>query len=171
MTSPTPFWSGSPRSQLDSQAPPPQMCPFASTNDANANANAEKATTATTTKGEAPKLDFFDSRLAFQNKTTWEIMRALLVFRLCSIQWIVKSSEKLIHLSRSILGDAIPFWFIRHTFFRHFTAGDEKDLPHVLQRLQQIGIGAILDYAAEKDVSAPTGEIRPLRSTNKKMPS
>ena len=39
-------------------------------------------------------LDFDDSKQAFKSKTTWEIFRALTVFRLCSIDMIVSRNKK-----------------------------------------------------------------------------
>eukprot|EP01096_Ripella_sp_DP13-Kostka_P009427 TRINITY_DN3625_c1_g1_i1.p1 TRINITY_DN3625_c1_g1~~TRINITY_DN3625_c1_g1_i1.p1 ORF type:complete len:655 (+),score=205.23 TRINITY_DN3625_c1_g1_i1:174-1967(+) len=127
-----------------------------STDSSQASRPSPAPSSTTSPSSPPPKLDFFDSRLAFETKTTWELVRALLVFRMCSIQWLVRTSEKLITVSRAVLGDTIPFLFIRPTFFEHFTAGNEQDLPFVLQRLQKIGVGAILDYAAEKDVSTPS---------------
>ena len=39
-------------------------------------------------------LSFKDARAAFKNKTTLEVLRALLVFNLCSITPLVEHNEK-----------------------------------------------------------------------------
>ena len=38
-------------------------------------------------------LDFDDPKQAFKSKTTWEIVRALAVFKICSIDLIVKNNK------------------------------------------------------------------------------
>ena len=39
-------------------------------------------------------LTFDDSKQAFKSKTTWEIMRALTVFRLCTVDLLVDNNRK-----------------------------------------------------------------------------
>ncbi|KAG7175761.1 Proline dehydrogenase 1-like 2 [Homarus americanus] len=39
-------------------------------------------------------LTFCDHESAFKSKTTWEVLRALLVFQMCGIQPLVKNNEK-----------------------------------------------------------------------------
>ena len=47
-------------------------------------------------KKKVDKLDltFLDHEAAFKSKTTWEVIRGLLVFHLCSIGPIVDNNEK-----------------------------------------------------------------------------
>jgi hypothetical protein len=39
-------------------------------------------------------VSFNDHSAAFKSKTTWEVMRALLVFNLCSVSFLVDNCEK-----------------------------------------------------------------------------
>jgi len=48
----------------------------------------------------------------------------LQVFRLCGFKPFVQNSDKLLATSRRILGDNLTFFFVRHTFFNHFCAGE-----------------------------------------------
>lgn len=96
---------------------------------------------------------FASPKSAYRNKSTVELLRALLVFKICGLQPLVKNAEKLFRISSSLLGKRVPLFFIKHTLFAHFCAGREVDLAKTLKRLQSIGLFAILDYAAERDVS------------------
>ena len=52
-------------------------------------------------------LDFDDPKQAFKSKTTWEIVRALAVFKICSIDLIVKNNK-------------MVSWAIEHYITSHF---------------------------------------------------
>jgi hypothetical protein len=39
-------------------------------------------------------LSFSDGRQAYRSKSTWEILRAYLVFKLCSINYLVENNDK-----------------------------------------------------------------------------
>ena len=60
-----------------------------------------KATSSVKNKHEAVEektLDFEDFMKAFQAKSTWEITRALMVYKLCSIDAIVERNKTVSHL-------------------------------------------------------------------------
>eukprot|EP00501_MAST-03F_sp_TOSAG23-6_P001227 GSMAST32.ASY1.ANO1.1273.1 assembled CDS len=100
------------------------------------------------------KLDFSDTRVAYQSKSTADIIRALIVFRICTITWLVKHSDRLLVQAKRVLGDKIVGTFFRPTFFRHFCAGeDESGITQTVQHLNSFGVGGILDYAAEADLN------------------
>eukprot|EP01004_Peranema_trichophorum_P002504 NODE_1557_length_1906_cov_42.652832_g1318_i0.p1 GENE.NODE_1557_length_1906_cov_42.652832_g1318_i0~~NODE_1557_length_1906_cov_42.652832_g1318_i0.p1 ORF type:complete len:551 (-),score=111.42 NODE_1557_length_1906_cov_42.652832_g1318_i0:187-1839(-) len=100
-----------------------------------------------------PQLNFNEYAKAYKTKTNYELIRALIVFRISSTKLLVQNAQKLIDNSKKVFGSTIPNYIVRHTFFDHFCAGEnEKDLTPTLKRLQEVNIGAILDYAAEKDV-------------------
>lgn len=103
-----------------------------------------------------PKLatiDFSDGKSAFQNRTTLELSRSYVVFRLCTIQPLVKNANTLLSTSYRIFGKTLTNAIVKRTFFAQFVAGeDENDIKPALGRLKESGVGAILDYAAESDV-------------------
>jgi len=67
---------------------------------------------------------------------------------------VVKHSRKLYDLASRVLGERLPDFVVGKTFFSHFCGGvSSAELAPVIGRLRENGIGAILDYAAEADVS------------------
>lgn len=100
-------------------------------------------------------LDFSNPEQAFTAKSTWELVRQLLVLRLCQVRPLVKNADRLLDVSNKILGQTVTMGVVKASFFKHFVAGEDSDsIQPVLGRLRQHGIGSILDYAAEDDVEA-----------------
>jgi proline dehydrogenase len=98
-------------------------------------------------------IDFSDPRLSFKIKTFGELLRGKFVFTACQIQPLVNHSERLIKLSYKILGLHATNFVLQSTFFGHFCAGeDEESVRPTVKRLENSGVGSILDYAAEADV-------------------
>lgn len=55
------------------------------------------------------------------------------------------------------LGSTLTDKALKATFFGHFCAGqDEESIRPVIKRLETYGVGSILDYAAESDVTSDT---------------
>mmetsp|Transcript_39726 Transcript_39726/g.72724 ORF Transcript_39726/g.72724 Transcript_39726/m.72724 type:complete len:592 (-) Transcript_39726:88-1863(-) len=97
---------------------------------------------------------FSDSASAHGSKSTFELVRAIGVFNVCRLSFIVKHAEGLLGLSTKVLGSSITNTVVKHTFFKHFCAGeDSADMKPVIDMLQQNNIGPILDYAAESEGS------------------
>ncbi|OQR93048.1 proline oxidase [Thraustotheca clavata] len=100
-------------------------------------------------------LDFSQTERIFARKNTPLLARAYVVFTTCQIPFLVKNSMGLIDASYKVLGDKLTNYGLKQTFFGHFCAGeDAADIQPTLKQLDEAGIGAILDYAAEADVAA-----------------
>jgi proline dehydrogenase len=101
-------------------------------------------------------LDFTDTKTAFASKSTGELFRAWYVLYGCSFGSLVKRAEKLYNLSLAVFGNKNTHLLIEKTLFRHFCAGvDEQDIVKPIKKLEEYGVGGILDYAAEaKDEEA-----------------
>lgn len=98
------------------------------------------------------KLDFVNNT-SFKNKSTFALVRGLAVFSLCQIRPLVEKSEDLIKLSYKIFRRTITDAAMKSTIFGHFCAGENtKEIEPTVKHLDENGIGAILDYAAEADV-------------------
>lgn len=83
-----------------------------------------------------------------------------MVFQSCRFPWIVAQSENLIRMSYNVLGDSITDFVLKKTFYGHFCAGeDTNEIRPVVDELDKNGIGSILDYAAEADISEDTLEV------------
>lgn len=71
----------------------------------------------------------------------------------------MRNADALLHAAERLLGTTITHSLVRHTFFNQFVAGEDGDsIQPTVARLHAHGIGSILDYAAEDDVttSGPT---------------
>ncbi len=106
----------------------------------------------------APALDFTDTAVAFKSKTTGELWRTLAVFAACRQRWLVNNADALLFASSRVLGARAANALVHSTFYAQFVGGaDAAGLEPTLRRLRSAGVGAVLDYAAEDDVAAPTG--------------
>ncbi|KAF4675696.1 hypothetical protein FOL46_000464 [Perkinsus olseni] len=105
--------------------------------------------------GVPAQLRFDNPEVAFHTKTTGEVFRGLLVLKMCTFNAIVKNAEILYKSSQTILGSTITNWLLKKTFFAHFCAGEsEREIAPTMQKLREAGVGGILDYAAEAELSA-----------------
>lgn len=99
-------------------------------------------------------LTFNNAKEAYRSKTTWEILRAYVIFQLCSVETLVDHNQKLMTLGQKILGKTIFGKIMEASFYGHFVAGaDEKAIKPKIDRLRQFGVKAILDYSVEEDIS------------------
>ncbi|KAL7538216.1 hypothetical protein ACHAXR_008369 [Thalassiosira sp. AJA248-18] len=97
-------------------------------------------------------IDFADPAAAHGTKTTSEIVRAIAVFKICQMPFIVRNADRLLSISNMLLGRTITSTVVKHTFFKHFCAGgDSTDMKRVIDMLQESNVGPILDYAAENE--------------------
>lgn len=107
---------------------------------------------------ELVPLNFDDGIAAFKAKTTWEIFRSLIVFRICRISWLVEKADTVLKLSKKLFTPALVNFVIDHTFYRQFVAGGTpEDVRRTLRYLSSNGIHAVMDYAAENDMDEETG--------------
>eukprot|EP00979_Chaetoceros_neogracilis_P012416 scaffold3308_cov245-Chaetoceros_neogracile.AAC.1 len=87
-----------------------------------------------------------------KNKSMTELLQSLAVFQLCQFQPLVQHGEKLMAVTRKILGDKMTDSLVRHTFFPQFCGGEtDSQVVQKMLELQKLGINSILDYAAENE--------------------
>lgn len=99
--------------------------------------------------------NFNDSKAAFESKTTTELIRAAVSFRLCKVAFLVNHAEDLLAMSRRLLGNRVTDTLLKATLYGHFCAGeDQPRIKPILEKLDSVGVGSILDYAAESDEGA-----------------
>lgn len=102
-------------------------------------------------------VSFGDTKSAYQDRTTPDLIRSWIVFKLCGMEPLVKNARSLIQISNSVLGVPLTNRLVKGTFFSQFCAGEnETDIAPTIDSLRSKGIGAILDYAAEGEPDAPT---------------
>ncbi|KAI6236477.1 Proline dehydrogenase [Aphelenchoides besseyi] len=104
-------------------------------------------------------LTFENGREAFKSKANWEIVRGILVLRMCNIDLLVKYNTQILHSLRKVLGDTLFKKLLKATFFGHFVAGESrKEVLPIAAKLQRFGVKSILDYSAESDISQEEAE-------------
>eukprot|EP00798_Chlamydomonas_sp_ICE-L_P007767 gene7767-953_t len=114
--------------------------------------NAQTWRQITSNARQAQAIRFDDHKAIFAGRPTKDLVRGLLVFRLCGISAFVNNADFLLGLGRTIIGKKATNFIVRHTFFAHFCAGeDAKEVWDSMSTLRTQGVGAILDYAAEDD--------------------
>ncbi|XP_072273375.1 hydroxyproline dehydrogenase [Pyxicephalus adspersus] len=110
--------------------------------------------------GANSALNFSDGKV-FRLKSRWEVMRGLLIFQMCSFPTLVKNSEKLMGVSRRLLGRRLFEWGMRSTVYGQFVAGET--LPEIqasMERLRKLGIRPMLAVPIEEDLGeGKTGEL------------
>nr|XP_033810327.1 proline dehydrogenase 1, mitochondrial-like isoform X1 [Geotrypetes seraphini] len=107
----------------------------------------------------APDICFRDPQEAYRSKATWELLRSLLVFRLCSYDALVNRNEQLMSLCRAILGQQLFKELMKMTFYGQFVAGENQEsIKSVIRRNRAFGVGSILDYCVEEDLTKEEAE-------------
>jgi len=101
----------------------------------------------------ASVVDFSNTQVAYATLSTTDLIRAYLVFKACGIKPLLTHADQVLQTSYRILGKSLTEAIVRHTFFRHFCAGEtSKTIRPRVAKLKQGGVAGILDYAAEADI-------------------
>src|SRR3989338_4705648 len=109
---------------------------------------------------KGPVIDLSEVKTAFAQLDNLALLRAWFVLKLCSWGWLVQHSQQLLGLSGKVLGSRLTLGIVRRTFFAHFCAGETADEVEVkMRQLRSMGVGSILDYAAEADVAEVKKEV------------
>lgn len=95
----------------------------------------------------------FDDGRAFRLKRTSEIVRALTVFRLCSVPVLVTHCDKLLSFSRSLLGPRLFSLLMRATAYGQFVAGETVlEIRVAMDKLSMMGMRPMLAVPIEEDL-------------------
>uniref|UniRef100_A0A914YTR0 Proline dehydrogenase n=1 Tax=Panagrolaimus superbus TaxID=310955 RepID=A0A914YTR0_9BILA len=104
-------------------------------------------------------LTFENAREAFKSKTNFELFRALLVLRLCSVDFLVQQNQRILQLLRKTLGPTLFKRILKSTFYGHFVAGENlEEIAPTVQKIRNFGVKSILDYSVESDISQEEAE-------------
>jgi len=117
------------------------------------------------------ELNFYDPQIACSAKKTSEIIRALVVFRLCSIDYLVDNNKKvtyfiynwlyyynyywqIINVCKKVAGKNLFEFIMKKTIYGHFVAGaTQEDIKDRVKLNRQFGVKSILDYSVEEDIT------------------
>lgn len=69
------------------------------------------------------------------------------------------STFQLLHLTRRLLGQSLFDKLMKMTFYGQFVAGeDQESIRPLIQHNRAFGVGSILDYGVEEDLSPQEAE-------------
>ncbi|XP_028317933.1 proline dehydrogenase 1, mitochondrial [Gouania willdenowi] len=110
-------------------------------------------------------IDFDNTQEAYRSKGNMELLRSLLVFNLCTIDLLVDKNKELMDLSKKFLGQKMFEWIMKMTFYGQFVAGeDHNSIKPLIQKNQAFGVGAVLDYSVEEDLTKEEAEKKEMDS-------
>ncbi|XP_004592136.2 proline dehydrogenase 1, mitochondrial [Ochotona princeps] len=112
-----------------------------------------------------PAVDFGNAQEAYRSRRSWELVRSLLVLRLCASPALLARHEQLLHVARKLLGQTIFDKLMKMTFYGQFVAGeDQESIRPLIQHNRAFGVGSILDYGVEEDLSHEEAERQEMES-------
>ncbi|XP_032394713.1 proline dehydrogenase 1, mitochondrial [Etheostoma spectabile] len=110
-------------------------------------------------------IDFDNTQEAYKSKGNIELLRSLLVFKLCTIDILVEKNKELMDLSKKVFGQWIFEKLMKMTFYGQFVAGeDHNSIKPLIQKNQAFGVGAVLDYSVEEDLTQEEAENKEMDS-------
>jgi len=64
-------------------------------------------------------------------------------------------------LSKKVLGQRLFEWLMKMTFYGQFVAGeDHESIKPLVRKNQAFGVGAVLDYSVEEDLTQEEAETK-----------
>uniref|UniRef100_A0A8C1SBV3 Proline dehydrogenase n=1 Tax=Cyprinus carpio TaxID=7962 RepID=A0A8C1SBV3_CYPCA len=131
-----------------------------------------RSTAAASTQHKEPKsedapisIDFDNTQEAYKSKDTMELLRSLLVFKLCTIDFLVDKNKELMDLSKKVLGQRLFEKLMKMTFYGQFVAGEDQNaIKPLIEKNQAFGVGSVLDYSVEEDLTQEEAEKKEMDS-------
>ncbi|XP_051907516.1 proline dehydrogenase 1, mitochondrial [Hippocampus zosterae] len=110
-------------------------------------------------------VDFNNTEEAYKSKNNVELLRSLLVFKLCTVDVLVDRNKELMELSKKVLGQWLFEKLMKMTFYGQFVAGEDHNaIKPLIQKNQAFGVGAVLDYSVEEDLTQEEAEKKEMES-------
>ncbi|KAM7391201.1 hypothetical protein PAMP_021908 [Pampus punctatissimus] len=110
-------------------------------------------------------VDFDQSQEAYKSKDSLELLRSLVVFKLCSYDFLVDKNKEIMDLGKKILGQRGFNQFMKMTFYGQFVAGENyQAIKPLIRKNQAFGVGSVLDYSVEEDITEEEAERKEIHS-------
>ncbi|KAG8010699.1 Proline dehydrogenase 1 [Nibea albiflora] len=110
-------------------------------------------------------IDFDNTQEAYRSKGNVELLRSMLVFKLCTIDVLVEKNKELMDLSKKLFGQWMFEKMMKMTFYGQFVAGeDHNSIKPLIHKNQAFGVGAVLDYSVEEDLTQEEAEKKEMDS-------
>ncbi|KAM6943954.1 LOW QUALITY PROTEIN: proline dehydrogenase 1, mitochondrial [Lycodopsis pacificus] len=111
-------------------------------------------TSTSTSAANEISVDFDQTQGAYKSKDSLELLRSLVVFKLCSYDFLVEKYTEIMDLGKKILGERAFNQFMKMAFYGQFVAAeDHVAIRPLIQKNQAFAVGSVLDYSAEEDIS------------------
>ncbi|XP_038845754.1 proline dehydrogenase 1, mitochondrial-like [Salvelinus namaycush] len=105
------------------------------------------------------EIDFNNTHEAYKSKDNIELLRSLLVFKLCTFDFLVDKNKELMDLSKKVFGQRLFERLMKMTFYGQFVAGeDHNSIKPLIHKNQAFGVGSVLDYSVEEDLTQEEAE-------------
>lgn len=110
-------------------------------------------------------IDFDNTHEAYKSKDNIELLRSLLVFKLCTFDFLVDKNKQLMDLSKKVFGKRLFERLMKMTFYGQFVAGeDHNSIKPLIHKNQAFGVGSVLDYSVEEDLTQEEAEKKEMDS-------
>ncbi|XP_031711510.1 proline dehydrogenase 1, mitochondrial isoform X1 [Anarrhichthys ocellatus] len=104
-------------------------------------------------------VDFNNTQEAYRSKGNMELLRSMLVFKLCTIDILVEKNKELMALCKKVFGQWMFEKLMKMTFYGQFVAGEDHNcIKPLIRKNQAFGVGAVLDYSVEEDLTQEEAE-------------
>ncbi|XP_061762102.1 proline dehydrogenase 1, mitochondrial isoform X4 [Nerophis ophidion] len=104
--------------------------------------------------GEGICVDFEQTREAYKSKDSLDILRSLLVLKMCSYDFLVDNNEEIMDFGKKLLGQKAFDQLMKMTFYGQFVAGEDHNaIKPLIRKNLAFGVGSVLDYSVEEDIS------------------
>ncbi|XP_071206454.1 proline dehydrogenase 1, mitochondrial-like isoform X1 [Salvelinus alpinus] len=110
-------------------------------------------------------IDFDNTHEAYKSKDNIELLRSLLVFKLCTFDFLVDKNKELMDLTKKVFGKRLFETLMKMTFYGQFVAGeDHNSIKPLIHKNQAFGVGSVLDYSVEEDLTQEEAEKKEMDS-------
>jgi len=115
-------------------------------------------------------LTFSNTRQCFRNKSTYELLRSIVVFKMCTFDMMVDNAKWMMKLARKVLGQRLFKMAMRASIYGQFVGGEGKhDIQGTISRNAAFGVKSILDYSAEEDMDEQKAKKLEVEATEVKI--
>ncbi|XP_053558044.1 proline dehydrogenase 1, mitochondrial [Bombina bombina] len=113
----------------------------------------------------ATTINFANTEEAYKSKTTLELLRSSIVLWLCSVDTLVDKNQQILNLSKKLFGQKLFEKMMKMSFYGQFVAGeDQESIKPLIRRNAAFGVGSVLDYGVEEDLSREEAEQKEIES-------
>uniref|UniRef100_A0A3P9M4D7 Proline dehydrogenase n=1 Tax=Oryzias latipes TaxID=8090 RepID=A0A3P9M4D7_ORYLA len=100
-------------------------------------------------------VDFTETREAYKSKESLELLRSLVVLKLCSYDFLVEKNKEIMDLGETVLGQKAFHQLLKMTFYGQFVAGEDQNaIKPLIEKNLAFGVGSVLDYSVEEDIGS-----------------